>query len=101
MLTIFPRSAGLLALIGAALPAAAQPSQEPELPVVTVTVNKQSQALERVPASVSAFGGDELEAAGIDSLEGVAQMTPGFTFQASGQSGLQPPVMRGLTANIM
>jgi outer membrane receptor protein involved in Fe transport len=28
-------------------------------------------------------------------------MTPGFTFQASGQSGLQPPVMRGLTANIM
>lgn len=100
MLTTSPRAAGLLALISAALPAAAQPSQEPELPVVTVTVNKQSQVLERVPASVSAFDGDELEAAGIDSLEGVAQMTPGFTFQSSGQSGLQPPVMRGLTANI-
>lgn len=73
----------------------------PELPVVTVTVNKHSQALERVPASVSAFDGEDLEAAGIDSLEGVARMTPGFTFQASGQSGLQPPVMRGLTANVM
>ncbi len=72
-----------------------------ELPAVTVTVNKQSQALERVPASVTAFNGEDLEAAGIDSLEGVVRMIPGFTFQASGQSGLQPPVMRGLTANIM
>lgn len=101
MPTISPRAAGLLALISAVLPATAQPPQEPELPVVTVTANKQSQVLERVPASVSAFDGDELEAAGIDSLEGVARMTPGFTFQASGQPGLQPPVMRGLTANIM
>lgn len=72
-----------------------------ELPTVTVTVDKRAQSLESVPASVSAFEGEDLEAAGIDSLEGVARMTPGFTFQASGQSGLQPPVMRGLTANIM
>lgn len=72
-----------------------------ELPTVTVTVDKRTQSLESVPASVSAFEGEDLEAAGIDSLEGVARMTPGFTFQASGQSGLQPPVMRGITANIM
>lgn len=72
-----------------------------ELPTVTVTVDKRAQSLESVPASVSAFEGEDLEAAGIDSLEGVARMTPGFTFQASGQSGLQPPVMRGMTANIM
>lgn len=71
------------------------------LPVVTVTANKQAQPLESVAASVSAFDGADLEAAGIDSLEGVARMTPGFTFQSSGQSGLQPPVMRGLTASIM
>lgn len=91
---------GLLAFLGgASLPAPAQ--AEVELPAVMVTANKQSQALELVPGSVSAFDGEELEAAGIDGLEGVARMTPGFTFQASGQSGLQPPVMRGLTANIM
>ncbi|TFH86208.1 TonB-dependent receptor [Billgrantia azerbaijanica] len=88
----------LLALL-ASLSVAAQ--AEVELPAVTVTANKQAQPLEAVAASVSVFGGDELAAAGIDSLEGVARMTPGFTFQASGQSGLQPPVMRGLTANIM
>lgn len=85
----------LLASLGAAAHA------EIELPAVTVTANKQAQSLEAVAAGVSVFAGDDLEAAGIDSLEGVARMTPGFTFQASGQSGLQPPVMRGLTANIM
>ncbi len=85
----------LLASFGASVHA------EFELPAVTVTVNKQAQLLETVPASVTAFNGEDLEAAGIDSLEGVARMIPGFTFQASGQSGLQPPVMRGLTANIM
>ncbi|KRW69636.1 TonB-dependent receptor [Pseudomonas sp. TTU2014-105ASC] len=72
-----------------------------ELPTVTVTVDKRAQSLESIPASVSALEGEDLEAMGIDSLEGVARMTPGFTFQASGQSGLQPPVMRGMTANIM
>lgn len=85
----------LLASLGAAAHA------ESELPVVTVTANKQAQPLESVAASVSAFAGEDLEAAGIDSLEGVARMTPGFTFQTMGQSGLQPPVMRGITANII
>lgn len=100
MPTIPGHAAGLLALISAALPAVAQPSQEPELPVVTVTVNKQSQALERVPASVSVFDGEELEADGVRGLDGVAAMTPGFAFQTMGQSGAQPPVMRGLSANV-
>ena len=71
-----------------------------ELPAVTVTVNKQTQALEHVPASVTVLDGDELEMAGARSLPDVAAMTPGFTMQSMGQSGLQPPTMRGLTANV-
>lgn len=74
---------------------------ETELPAVTVTANKQVQSLESVAASVSVFDGEDLEAAGVHGLEGVAQMTPGFIFQSSGQSGLQPPVMRGLTGNVI
>ncbi|WP_024304094.1 TonB-dependent receptor [Pseudogulbenkiania sp. MAI-1] len=85
----------LLASLGVAAHA------ETELPAVTVTATKQPQTLGSVAASVSAFAGEDLAAAGIDNLEGVARMTPGFTFQAQGQSGLQPPVMRGLTANII
>ena len=88
-----------LPLLLASLGLAAQ--AQSELPAVTVTATKQAQPLDALAASVSAFAGDELEAAGINGLEGVARMTPGFSFQATGQSGLQPPVMRGLTANIM
>ena len=98
--TVWPRM--MATVLAAGLGSAAADARDmAELPTVTVTVDKRAQSLESVPASVSAFEGEDLEAAGIDSLEGVARMTPGFTFQASGQSGLQPPVMRGLTANIM
>ena len=47
MPTPFMRASGLLPLMATALSAAAQPTNEPEhaLPAVTVTVNKQSQAL--------------------------------------------------------
>lgn len=77
----------------------AWPQEAVELPTVTVTVNKQSQTLERVPASVTVFDGDELEMVGARGLADVAKATPGFTFQTMGQSGFQPPVMRGLTAS--
>jgi iron complex outermembrane receptor protein len=94
------REAGLLTLLlGAGQAALAQ--EAVELPAITVTVNKQAQALERVPASVTVFEGEELEDAGARSLEDVAAMTPGFAIQPMGQSGLQPPVMRGLTANVI
>lgn len=76
---------------------------ETELPAVkvTTTVNKQAEQFEFLAASASGFAGEDLETAGIDTLEGVARMTPGFTFQSVGQSSLRPPVMRGLTANII
>ena len=91
---------GLLALLrGASQSAVSQ--DVVELPAVTVTVNKQSQALERIPASVTVFDGDELEMAGVRDLPDVAAMTPGFAMQPMGQSGLQPPVMRGVTANVI
>jgi len=102
MSPLFMRASGLAPLLVTALSAAAQPATgtEHELPAVTVTVNKQSQALERVPASVSVYDGEELEANGVRGLDGVAAMTPGFSFQTMGQSGAQPPVMRGLSANV-
>ena len=102
MPSLLVRASGLVPLMATALSATAQPVDEPEreLPAVTVTVNKQSQTLERVPASVSVFDGEALEANGVRGLEGVAAMTPGFTFQSMGQSGAQPPVMRGLSANV-
>ena len=69
------------------------------LPAVTVTVNKQSQPLDAVAAGVTAFAGEELASEGVRDLQGVAQMTPGLTFQPVGQSSITPPVMRGMTAS--
>lgn len=91
--------AGLLSLLLGASQAA-WPQEAAELPTVTVTANKQPQTLERVPASITVFDGDELEMAGARGVSDVAAMTPGFAVQPMGQSGLQPPVMRGLTANV-
>ncbi|MBW7900917.1 MAG: TonB-dependent receptor [Rhodocyclaceae bacterium] len=94
------RDIGLLAmLLGAGHAALAQ--EAAELPAVTVTANKRSQALERVPASITVIDADELEAAGARGIEDVAAMAPGFAIQPMGQSGLQPPVMRGLSANVI
>lgn len=71
-----------------------------ELPVVMVTVNKREQPQDQVAGSLSAFSRDDLDAGEMKSLEDVAAVTPGFSFQNIGQSGLMPPVMRGMTANI-
>ena len=68
---------------------------------MTVTVNKQSQPLDAVAAGVTAFAGEELASEGVRDLQGVAQMTPGLTFQPVGQSSITPPVMRGMTTNIV
>ncbi len=69
------------------------------LPAVSVTANKQTQALATVPASVTVFDGEALEAAGVTRLESLAEVTPGLSFQPFGQASVNAPVMRGLTAN--
>lgn len=71
------------------------------LPEVTVTVNKRTENLDAVPASVTVLEGSALESAGVTGLDALAAQVPGFGFQAFGQSGIQPPVMRGLTANFV
>lgn len=70
-----------------------------ELPAVTVTANKQAQALDAVPAGVTVHEGEVLEAAGITSLRALEEITPGLSFQPFGQSGIHSPVVRGLSAN--
>ncbi len=90
------------ALAWAPLAAAAQaPAPGAPLPEITVTVGKQAENLDAVPASVSVFDGAALESAGVHGLDALSAQVPGFGFQAFGQSGVQPPVMRGLTANFV
>jgi len=93
------RNTALLTLLAGATPALVAQT-DAQLPTVTVTANKSSQALERVPASLTVLDADELEDAGARSIADITALTPGFAVQPMGQSGLQPPVMRGITANV-
>ena len=90
---------------GLTLPAAAQvvhshQEQQPiELSPITVTAEKTSRLLEQVPASIAVVDGLDIEQAGIQRIEELEGRMPGLSFQPFGQSGLNSPVMRGVTAN--
>ncbi len=76
-----------------------QEEQPARLAPITVTAEKVSQSLEKVPASVAVLDGLDIEQAGIQRMEELEGRVPGLSFQPFGQSGLNSPVMRGLTAN--
>ncbi|MDX5627202.1 MULTISPECIES: TonB-dependent receptor [unclassified Brenneria] len=66
--------------------------------VIMVTADKTEQQAEEVPISLSTFFDDDLHRQGIEDLETLARKTPSFSFQSTGQSGFNPPVVRGLTS---
>ncbi len=69
------------------------------LPTITVNADKISKSLDQVPASVLVIEGADLEDSGITRFEQLEGRVPGLAFQPFGQSGINSPVMRGLTAN--
>ncbi|WP_417553069.1 TonB-dependent receptor [Marinomonas fungiae] len=69
------------------------------LPPLTVIADKQQQSIEDVSAHVTAYEAESLQQAGVDSLSKLEGKIAGLSFQPFGQSGVNSPVMRGLTAN--
>lgn len=69
------------------------------LPQINVSVDKFERTLEQAPASVSVIGGQTLEDEHITGFEQLEGRVAGLSFQPFGQSGINSPVMRGLTAN--
>jgi len=70
-----------------------------ELPAISVTVDKTGRALQEMPASVLVLERLEIEREGISGMEQLEARAPGLSFQPFGMSGVNSPVMRGLTAN--
>jgi len=64
-------------------PAFAQ-EDEPALVEVLVTAQKRTQSLRDVPISVNAVNGDKIEAAGITSIERLADYIPSFNMTQTG-----------------
>ena len=93
------KAGGYTLWVGCWLGGVASVAAQTELSPVRVTANKIEQTQEQVPASLSVLNAEDLRKGGIDDLERLARVTPGFTFQPFGQSGTNLPVVRGLTSS--
>ncbi|HEX5720943.1 MAG TPA: TonB-dependent receptor [Thermoanaerobaculia bacterium] len=106
--------AGLVGLaLLALLPALAAGAQEPPPPSepaenqeepaerveeeITVTATLREEKVQDVPFSVAAPSEEELRKQGVDSIEGIAQTTPGLTVQNLGP-GQSQVAMRGVSS---
>ncbi len=82
-------------VIALSLPAVAQ--DEPTLEEIIVTARKAEESILDVPLSISAFTAAEIEAAGLEDINDLAQLTPGFSFRSGfGRTG-DRPVIRGMS----
>lgn len=67
---------------------------------IIVTARRRSEALQEVPAAVSALSEHVIERAGVRDISDVAALTPGLTFTALQGSNMALPVIRGLSTNV-
>ncbi|MDB4836993.1 TonB-dependent receptor [Marinomonas sp.] len=69
------------------------------LPELIITANKKEQTLSTAPVHASVYDADQLKEEGVDGLSQLEGLFAGLSFQPFGQSGINSPVLRGLTAN--
>src|ERR1700676_4470260 len=94
-------TATVLAQLAAAAPAAAtseSTGNDTGLAEIMVTAEKYKSTIQDTPISLSAMSGDQLAAAGITSIEGLAHDAPGLSTRSAGP-GLTEYEARGLASN--
>ncbi len=67
---------------------------------IVVTARKREETLQSVPLSISAFTAETIDNAGINNIEDIASLTPGFTFAPLFGGGAATPVIRGQSTTI-
>jgi len=55
-----------------------------ELDAITVTAQRRSERLQDVPISITTLNSDQLKDAGVDTLAGIATVTPALRFDSAG-----------------
>ncbi len=68
--------------------------------VIIVTARKREESLQSVPIAISAFTEQTIESAGINSVEDIATLSPGFTFTPLFGGSAATPVIRGQSTTI-
>jgi iron complex outermembrane receptor protein len=64
---------------------------------IVVTARRRDETLDRVPLSIAAFSGEQLENRNIDSLLRLSESVPGLSFNTAGNLGGNRPIIRGLS----
>ena len=93
-------SIGALAL--AALPAAAQTAPDPEassLDEIVVTARQPNTPIEDSPASIEAFGSEELAKPGEFMASDLSRLSPGLTYKSTFGSSAPQFFIRGIGSN--
>src|ERR1700688_3321879 len=88
--------------LGASMPspaaAAAADAADTGLEEITVTAEKYNSTIQNTPISLSALSGEQLDAAGITSVESMAREVPGLSMRSAGPSETEYEA-RGLASN--
>src|SRR5882757_8079131 len=71
---------------------------ETGLEEITVTAEKYNSTIQNTPISLSAMNGDQLDAAGITSVEALAREVPGLSVRSAGPAATEYEA-RGLASN--
>lgn len=87
------------ALSLAVLPTLTAQAQEVQDEII-VTARKRAESLQSVPLAITAFTAQHIEDAGIDNVEDIALLTPGFVFAKLFGGGSSTPVIRGMSTSI-
>ena len=77
---------------------AAEANDDSGLAEITVTAEKYNSTIQNTPISLSAMSGDQLNAAGITSVEALAHEVPGLSMRSAGP-GQTEYEARGLASN--
>lgn len=98
----FPSCIGLVALTATSVtapPVIAQPAVQPgdeEPATIIVTARKRDEALSDVPVAVTAFGRAQIERLALNSVDDLANFTPGLTVSESAVSSGGGIYLRGV-----
>jgi iron complex outermembrane receptor protein len=85
----------------AELALAAQPEEEKTftLPTVTVTANKQTEDLQKVPQSITVISGEQAQDAHLTKINDLGLRVPNLIFATGGMQMINLPSMRGVNSN--
>ncbi len=97
---------GAVVIAGVGAPAGSVLAQQPEasdgpaLEEVVVTAQRREQRIQDVPISVTALSQEQMDAQGVRSVDEVARLTPGITFQrADARNGAMSTIsIRGIAS---